>query len=223
MSLQPNPGIAPAPQKKGCLFYGCMTAIVVTVVIFIGIFIGFRYMMSSFVDQYTQTTAAQLPQLDNSTESYLKVKEKVEAFQAIARQNQPAKIELTAAEVNTYLASHPGLEGVSDHFRVTIDGSELKGILSVALDKMGYPDRFFNGNVSLNIKLINKKLQVHLSGLQVGGTTMPEAVLQQLGAEDIFEQLQPEAKQKAEEILAGVTSISVENGLLKMQSGENQG
>jgi hypothetical protein len=219
MSLQANPGINPANQGKGCFFYGCLTAIIISIVLIFGIYFGFRYVLSSVMDEYTQTNSVSLPPLDSSTESYLRVKGRVEEFQQAARQNQVSNLELSASELNTYLSSHPGLEGVSDHFRVIIEGSDLKGVASLGLEPLGYPDRFFNGTVFLTLKMVEGNLDVRLAGLQVGSKTLPDTVVSQLAAENLVEQLKPEGREKVKEILSGVSVISVENGLVKLKSG----
>lgn len=222
MSLQPNPLAPPPAKRRGCFFYGCMTSIVVSVVLILGIWFGIRYVISNAVEQYTQATPVELPALDSTTESYLKVKGKVEAFQAAIRQNQPSSLELTGPEINTYLASHPGLEGITDNFRVSIDGSDLLGTVSVPLDQYGYADRFFNGTLSLTIEMKGGELKAGLKGLKVGSVEVSDAVLSQIGKENLLEQAEPDKREKIAEALAGVSTITVQNGVLRMSGGENQ-
>lgn len=224
MSLQANPSVQPPvpAKKRGCFFYGCLTTIIVGIVLIVGIYVGIRYVISNAVDTYTQPTPMQLPTLDSSTDSYLKVKSKVEAFQAAIRQSQPASIELTGPEINTYLSSHPGLEGVTDNFRVSVTGSELQGILSIPLDQIGYADRYFNATMSIHVEMKAGNLSVQVRGLKLGNSSIPDNVISQMAGENVLDQVEPEKREKILELLAGVSSITVENGILRMSGGSGE-
>lgn len=221
MTIQAHHTIQPAApaKRKGCFFYGCLISIIVLIVVVIGIWIGARYVISSMVEQYTQAAPMELPALDSSTESYLKVKGKVEEFQSFIRQGKAATLELTGPEINTYLSSHPGLEGLTDNFRISIDGSDLRGAVSAPLESIGYPDRYLNGTLSLQVEMKDGDLKAWLRGLEVGGKAIPDSAVQQIGQGNLLDQAEPEKKQKLLEALAGVKLIEVQNGILRMAGG----
>lgn len=222
MSLQVNPTATTVPQqqkKRGCFFYGCLTAIVISIVLIIGVFVGVRYFRNVLIDNYTQTTPMALPPLDSSTESYLRVKSRVETFQTTIRSGKAATLELTAAEINTYLASQPGLEGQTDFFRVSIDGDQLGGVVSFPFDYEGHHDRYVNGMVKLKISMKDGQLSGHVLNVQVGNNTLPQEVMSRFLGDDIFSEMSPEAKKELLEALSGVRSIVVEGGKLKLSGG----
>lgn len=220
MPLEINPTTTVVPTKKrGCFFYGCMTVIVATIVIIVGIFLGFRYVTTKFVDTYTQTTPLALPALDSSTESYLRVKGKVEAFRNDLREGKTSALELSAGEINTFLSSQPGLEGLTDKFRVAIEGSELRGVLSVSLDEVGYSDRYLNGLLSLKVQMADGKLDLRVNELEVGGKALPEQIVAQLIGENLFDKMEASDRENILQTLKGVKSIVIESGMVKMKGG----
>ena len=216
MSLQPNAITPPVKQGKGCFFYGCITALVIAVVVAIGIYFGARYVLGKVVDEYTETAPVALPALDNSTESYLKVKGRVEAFQNAVRNGEASTLELTAPEVNTYLSSHPGLEGVTEYFRLAFEGNILKCLLSVPLDQMGVENRYLNGVASVSVAMENGKPYAELKEMRVGNNTLPDDVVKQFSSKNLFDQADPKIQTKITEILLGVDSLVVEISILRL-------
>jgi hypothetical protein len=208
-------------QGKGCLYYGCITAIIIAVVLCIGIFFGARYFMSEMVERYTQEKPQSLPALDSSTESYLRVKERVEQFQSAARAGQQSTLELTADEINTFLSSYPGLEGLTEYFRVAIPGDSLDFVLSVPLDQMGVENRYLNGTASLAVSIVDGKPQVGLRAMQIGGVKIPEEATKQFSEGNLFDQIEPRTKDNLLEILSGVHSVVVERGVLRLNGGSS--
>jgi hypothetical protein len=219
MSLQPGAITPPVKQGKGCLFYGCASALVISVVLIIGIYFGARYVFNKVVDEYTQAAPVALPPLDNSTESYLKVKGRVEAFQSAVRNGEPSTLELTAPEINTYLSSHPGLEGVTEYFRITLEGNILKCLLSVPLDQMGVESRYLNGVASVSVAMENGKPYAEMKEMRVGDKALPDEAIKQFSSKNLFDQADPKIQEKITEILLGVDSLVVENSILRLNGG----
>src|SRR5437667_10696923 len=77
-----TPAAEPA-KRRGCFFYGCITVLVLTVLVGIaGIFV-IRYGLNkftAFVEQYTETTPMTLPTVQMSATSYQQLDKRVTAF-----------------------------------------------------------------------------------------------------------------------------------------------
>src|ERR1700728_3322295 len=102
----PNPE-PPLPKKRGCLFYGCITCLVLLVVLVIGIFIVVRVAIkwgNNKVAEYTDTTAAAMPVTDMSADEIKTLKDRVAAFNSAvdAHSNTPPLI-LNSREINSLL------------------------------------------------------------------------------------------------------------------------
>src|SRR5207247_11124489 len=83
--------IAPPPvaaasepaKRRGCFFYGCITVLIVMVLVGIAFFFAVRYglnKIASIVEQYTETTPMTLPPVQISPTDYEQLDKRVTAF-----------------------------------------------------------------------------------------------------------------------------------------------
>src|SRR4051812_37881962 len=108
-NLPPNPELFEAGPKspkepRGCFFYGCMTLIVLAVlmliIIAIGGYFGYRA-YSRFVEQYTSPTPMKLAQVEMSEDDRKALRERFDAFKKALDQGEDAEpLVLNSDELN---------------------------------------------------------------------------------------------------------------------------
>jgi hypothetical protein len=124
----------PPPQKgMGCFAKGCLILVAFFVLLAIA-FVGGTYLaVRYFRSEYFPTTRASLPPAVASEQAQQDARARWDAFESAARAHQPARIELTADDVNALLASEPVLRGKA---HATIEGNVGYLQVSVPLDDL---------------------------------------------------------------------------------------
>ncbi len=176
-------------RQRGCFFYGCVFASVLTVLLIIGIgvlaYIGMRY-VSRLVDEWTATAPMELPKVQLSEEERKSVKERVDAFRKEVDEGTAVEpLVLSGDDLNALIDESPEFQG-KIHARV--EGEKLKAQISIPLDKMGLPmvkGRYLNGQAELKASLSNGVLIVTLDSLEVNGKRPPEQFLTQLRQQNL--------------------------------------
>lgn len=171
----------PVKPARGCFFYGCITAICLSVVccLMLGLaaYSGYRY-YSKMVQQYTSTSPVKLPPVTLSPEDTESLQKRIDAFKKSLDTGEDVQpLVLTADEVNAQIAQQPDFK---DRVHVEIPGDTIEGQVSLPLDKVGLPGlsgRYLNGKATFGIVLTGGQLFVTLKALEVNGKPMPEESL----------------------------------------------
>src|SRR4030095_9446307 len=108
----------PAPRGMGCFAKGCLTLIIVGVVL-VAVFVGGSvFVLNRAIHVFTSTEPVQI-QVRQSTPVELQVaKAKLDALRSAARNHQEATIEFNANEINALIATEPEFHGARGHVRV---------------------------------------------------------------------------------------------------------
>jgi len=125
---------APPPQKgMGCFAKGCLILIVFFIFLGVAIIGGTIYGVRYLRHNYFPVTTVQLPANTSTEQEQQLARSKWYSFERTARAHAPARIEMTADEVNALIASEPKLRGkvyvsINDnigHLRVSIPLDEV--------------------------------------------------------------------------------------------------
>src|SRR5207244_7772403 len=120
---------APPPQKgMGCFAKGCL--ILIAFFIFLGLaFIGGTFFAVRYLrTAYFPTTPVQLPTSAAAEQEQQLVRARWDSFEKAAHTHQPARIEMTADDLNALIASEPTLRGKP---YVSIDGNVARLQVSI--------------------------------------------------------------------------------------------
>lgn len=174
----------PQPRQRGCFFYGCVFASVLSVllIIVIGglIYMGVR-VAYRFIDEWTSTAPMELPKVQVTEDQRKMVKERVDTFrEALEKGTAVEPLVLTGDDLNALIEDSEEFRG-KIHARV--EGDKLKAKISFPLDKIGlapFRGRYLNGLAELKASLNNGVLIVTLDSLEVNGKRPPDAFLAQL-------------------------------------------
>src|SRR5205809_4032581 len=104
-----TPASEPA-KRRGCFFYGCITVLVLIVLVSIAGFFAIRYGLNkftAFVEQYTETTPMVLPKDPMSATDYQELDKRVTAFADAVNARKPTlPLVLSGDHINALIANN---------------------------------------------------------------------------------------------------------------------
>ena len=202
-----------AKPRRGCVFYGCITGLVLLVLVLGGLMVGLHY-VRKMVNQYTDPKPMELPTVQMSQGEIDKLKQRYEAFEQAVREQRPANpLELSADDINALIASGPKQQALKGKFYVGLESNQLKGEVSVPLHEVGlsiFKGRYLNGSATFNLSFSNGILSVSPQMVSVKGKPLPEVYMQEIRKQNLAAEF---AKQPgAAPVLQGLEDIQVKEG-----------
>jgi hypothetical protein len=173
----------PRPRQRGCFFYGCVIASILTVLLIIALALlaywAFRT-ANRYLEQYTSTTPRELPKVQLTEEQRQDVIDRFKAFrQAVNDGTATEPLVLTGDDLNALVEEEPQLRG---RVHLTIEGDEVKGQVSIPLtvflDTSLTQGRYLNGEAKFRASLADGVLIVTLDSLEVNGKSPPEKFME---------------------------------------------
>jgi len=226
MSDQTTPPPQPA-KRRGCFFYGCITALVMMVLAGIAGFFLVRYGLNKFIafaEQYTETTQMTLPKAQMSATDYERLAKRVSAFtDALNSQKAVPPLELTGEEINALIANNPAWNQLKGNVHASIEGDQLKGQVSIPIGDLAQvpglsrlKGRYLNGSATLRVSLASGVLVVTLQSLEAKGQSPPPQVMAQLRAVNFAEDAARDPKNA--ELLGKLESIQIKDGTIAIKA-----
>ena len=209
----------PPKPRHGCLFYGCITGLVLLVLIAVGGLVTFHYAkkaITGLVNNYTDSQPMELPAVQMSQTDIGKLKERWKGFEDAVRAGRPTPpLTLTADEINALIASGPDQKSIKGKFYLSLDGDRVKGELSLPLQELGWKmvkGRYLNGSGTFNLSLQNGVLFLAPQTITVKGKPVPDMYMQGLRNANLAASLtnQPDASA----VLQNLKEIQVKDGKL---------
>jgi hypothetical protein len=206
---------APARKNRGCLFWALATLLVLLVAVGGGGYLAYRYATQRVVQDYTAPASLDLPEPTLSPAELGGLDGRVAAFAHALRNKNPIEpLVLSGDELTALVARIPEFRRLGGRARFTIADGEIRSDLSLPLERMGYPDRWFNGSAAFAVTLENGVLLVTLRSASVGGAPVPGWILRPVQhrnlAEDLYENPQAAA------LVSRLESIEVANGRITL-------
>jgi len=161
-------------RPRGCFFYGCMSGIVVLVLLLIGGLVGLHYLKKMFYN-ITDSAPVPLPVVQLSQTDMERIRARVDDFRrAVQAERATEPLNLTSDEINALIATDPELQALKDKIYVSIEGDQLQGRLSVRLDQLGLPmfrTRYLNATGTFTLALDKGTLVLRAENFTVKGTS----------------------------------------------------
>jgi len=205
-----------AGKKRGCLFYGCLIAAILALIIIIVVAIGgyslYRF-TTRIVEQYTDAAPMALPQPKLDEAQVKELKQRVENFKKEAENGQEATLTLTGDELTALLQSD---EHFKDRVAVKVEGDKLKGQVSLPFDFPGLGRRYFNGSATLKASLENGVLIVTVDQAEVKGQPVPENVMGHLRKQNLAQDAYK--NEQNARALRRLKSLQIKDGTIIIES-----
>jgi hypothetical protein len=224
-----TPEPSEAPKQRGCLFYGCIIASILALLMVVAIglvfYLGYRF-LNQAVEEWTSTAPRELSKVEMPPEKRQALKDRVEAFRKAVEAGTPTEpLVLTSDDLNALIEEDPKLKG---KIYVTLEGEKVKGQISFPLEGLQwsmFKGRYLNGEADLKASLKDGILIVTLESFEVNGKRPPENFIAQLRQRNLAEDAYNNPKQA--EMLRKVESMEIKDGkiiiALKRRTAEADG
>jgi hypothetical protein len=191
-----NALIEPPPKRgSGCLAKGCLTVIVVAILLVVvgvgGTYWGLRHVYLSDkpapiaeTSVPTETSAATPGEtsVDTPRKKSAEVRERLDTMKKAARAREATEVELTAADINALIAANRKSSGTAS---VGINDTALQAQFSIPLERLDLPfrnafglsDRYLNATVSIVAPPGTNANSVQLSEVTLNGHGIPSGLL----------------------------------------------
>lgn len=196
-----------AKPRHGCLYYGCLTLIVIAVLIVIGVFLALRGLYKK-VESYTAEAPTPMPAVKMPEDEREALRTRVAAFRKALEAQEPTEpLVLTSDDLNALIDDNPNFRG---HAHVDIVGDEIKGQISLPLEKFGFKGRYLNGSGTFRVSLENGVLIVTLDSMEVKGQPVPESFMANMRKENLAKDAYKDPDHAA--MLRKFQSVEVKDG-----------
>lgn len=180
-------------QPRGCVFYGCLTAVLLSIGAILCCGIGPWWFISSQVQKYTAEAPVELPSVEYSEEELAALETRLSTFsETLEEGDTPQDLVLTAEEINALIGKQKEMRG---KVFVKIEDGEISGDVSIPADAVwGGDGRFFNASASFNVSMEEGVLIVTLAGAEVNGERIPDEYMQAIGKENLAKDVYKDPK-----------------------------
>lgn len=214
---------SPAPsQKRGCFFYGCLTSVVLLLLVGLFAFLAVRFVRNQF-NAYTDSAPMTLPKVEISDDEFQKLQQRVKTFTEGMEQAKPVEpLALSERDINALLVKNANTKAFADRVYVALTGSNVSGQISIPLSGLGWlgKDRYLNGEATFNVTLENGVLIVTAQEVRVKGKALPESFMSALRRENLAKDAYKDPKNA--EAIRKFESLRVDDGrvIVKARTAE---
>jgi hypothetical protein len=176
------------PKKRGCLFYGCLSLIIVglavATMLTIGYFIAKKKLMA-LVDDYTDPAPQAIETVTYPPPERDALQARLTAFKdAIDKNKAGEELVLTATDLNVLIGENAELKG---KLFITLEDDQVKAKVAMPLDPiadaLGFAKlkgRYLNGSGALRVALEAGQLDVRVESIQVRNKPLPAIIMTEL-------------------------------------------
>jgi hypothetical protein len=215
----PEPPQPVMPRQRGCIFYGCLIASILAVLFVIltavVAFFGYRF-VNRLVLEYTATTPRDLPKVEMPADQRQALKTRVEGFQKAVEAGTPTEpLVLTSDDLNALIDENEELKG---KIFVKIEGDEVKGQVSIPLEKVGFSmfqGRYLNGEADLKASLSDGVLIVTLDSVEVNGKSPPDEIMKGLREQNLAKDAYKD--EKTASMMRKIESLEIKDGKIVLR------
>ncbi|OJW17817.1 MAG: hypothetical protein BGO49_30415 [Planctomycetales bacterium 71-10] len=178
------------PRRRGCLFYGCVGAVVLSVLLMLALALAALVSYRTIVryrDMYTSDAPVELPKLATSEEERARAVARVEAFRkAVEAGEAVGPLSLSGDDLNALIQESPRLK---DHVFLSIVGDHLKARVSIPLTELQdfslTRGRYLNGEAEVKVALRDGRVKLEVVSMLAEGKELPPMVRDILARSDI--------------------------------------
>lgn len=212
----------PPPRKgRGCFFYGCLTCLVLFLVACLSVFLVIQFVKSK-INAFTDTAPMKLPKVEMTDAEYQGLDERVRAFSDAMQQGKPTPpLTLGERELNALILKSPNAKELADKVYVSLNGDQVKGQVSVPLDKFGWfgRGRYLNGEATFKVSLENGVLIVTPSEILVKSKPLPESIMKDLREKNLAQEAYKDPKNA--QAISKFQSIQIKDSRVTIQARTN--
>jgi hypothetical protein len=207
-----DPNVPPPIRKgRGCFFYGCLTSLVLLLVVFLLALFTVRWIRNE-INAYTDTAPMTLPKVEMAEPEFKALEQRMKTFGDAMEQGKPAEpLILTERDLNALLTQKPNMKTLANKVYVSLNGSQVTGQVSIPLDALGWiaRGRYLNGEATFHVSLENGVLIVTADELKVKGKPLPETFMKEMRKQNLARDAYQDPKNA--EAIGKLESIQVQD------------
>lgn len=201
-------------RRRGCVFYGCLSLVVIFVFGLLAIYIGAQFGLRKLAANYTSPSRLEIPRLVYSREEATSLEERIARFTNPNNSGAEAvPLELSAGDLNWLLQSkQPALEKVGG-FSMQLATNGARALISIPLDNLGrsaLKGRFLNGEAVINVELNQGVLHFEVKSFTVNGKPLPAILLAQFQSKEFLAAVNNDPK--VQQLAATISRLEIKNG-----------
>jgi hypothetical protein len=209
---------APATKGRGCFFYGCLTSVVLLLLASLLVFLGVRFVRNK-LNAYTDAQPLKMPKVEMTDAEFQILQQRMKAFAAALEQGKPLEpLSLNERDLNALIGLSPNTKELADKVHVSLNGNEVKGMVSIPLSGLGWlgKGRYLNGDATFKVSLENGVLIVTAQEIRVKGVPIPESFMGPLRRENLAKEAYKDPQNA--ETIRKFESIQVEDSQVTVKA-----
>jgi hypothetical protein len=170
----------PVPSGMGCFAKGCLTLVVVLVILGIVLIGGGLFVVNRGINMFTGTVPAQIQTRPATPTELQLAKAKLDSLRSAIRNRAETTIEFTADDINALLQNEPEFHEARNHARVAIANSIVSLDVSAPLHSAQWSRlkrRWFNGNIQFGFSYVDDNFNFDVRSAEANGYQFPRALL----------------------------------------------
>ncbi len=179
------------PKKRGCLFYGCLSVAIVSLVLVLMLCIGLyiaKRTVTKLIEDYTDASPQTIESVTYPPPERAALQSRLDGFKLTLDKGEPgAELVLSASDLNVLIGENPDLKG---KLFVDFDDDQVKGKVSMPLSDIGplkLKGRYLNGAAGLRVVLEAGMLNVRVNSVEVRGKPLPGPIMSELKKKNLAE------------------------------------
>ncbi|MGH7896495.1 MAG: hypothetical protein ACREQQ_00965 [Candidatus Binatia bacterium] len=193
-------------MKRGPLFWVAVLAVVVG-----GGYLAWRYATDRILSAYTEASPLDIGEPAFSPSEFGGIDGRLAAFVHALRNKTPIEpLTLSDDDLTALVARAPEFRRLGARARFAIRDDAIHGDFSLPLERIGYPDRWFNGSGTFAAKLENGVLVVTLQSVSVKGEPIPDWFVRQFRERNLAKEIHESPL--AAGLIARLESIEIGDG-----------
>jgi hypothetical protein len=197
-------------KKHGCFFYGCITVLILAVMLGLLMYLGYRW-VSSELEKWTSPTPEVFAKSQMSEEDRAALHKRWEEFAAALESQKPVEpLVLNSDQINAFIEDNADFKG---KVHVEIKGDKIDGLVSIPIPNTG---RYLNGEATLKVSLKDGVLIVTGDSISVKGKPLPDSFMQGFRTQNLAKDVYNNPKNA--EVLRKIESIEVKDGTITVKA-----
>jgi hypothetical protein len=184
-------------QGMGCFAKGCLTFVVVGILVVAITAGGGYYYLKKFVNTLTSDKPVAI-RVENPTDVQMQAAAaKAQALTDAYNNGREVTVELTGSDLNALIARNPKMADYRGTMYYSIANSEVSADVSLPLDAVPFQmfkKRYFNGHFVTFFELNNGEITFKPKLIEANGRSVPDVVMSRINSPDGQRQINDELK-----------------------------
>ena len=166
---------------------------------------------------YTSDRPMKIENVELAPAQMTELNSRIAAFQEAVTSDAPARLVLTANEINAELSSRNDLKEIGIKGHIGIEGDKITAAMTMPcpIQTFGLKDRYINGNATIRILLQAGRLRIYVDSIEANGRLLPETFMTRLRNTNLAEKAMKDPKTAA--AIAKLRGITIQNGAVVIE------